>query len=359
MATNFPDTSINNPSTGVLWAEGDSYFDPETGLTYYWYPPVWKTGFSPTGATDAKYVKVAGDTMTGDLTVPSLNGGPLAGFRNHIINGDFRIWQRGTSFTTPASATYTADRVSCSNNGGGDWTQTTNVPPSFDYGLSIPAGGIPVFAVELPVVGSAGVFSQGSTWTFSFYSNTNDWQNEAGSAQFAFSTGQATGLNTVILVPFPVTWDIETVGSFYRYTLTFTINALPNADNNCLRIYLRTASASVITGVQLEPGPVATPFEHRPYGTELALCQRYYEVGYSSILAARIDTGAGYFFNKWTHPFKVSKRVVPTTTTDMNSGNIFAPWGGTLEELLCSGYVFNSPNDNTPIDGTFTADAEL
>ena len=41
-----PDTSIN-PSTGVLWAEGDSYSDPETGLTYYWYPPVWKTGLVP------------------------------------------------------------------------------------------------------------------------------------------------------------------------------------------------------------------------------------------------------------------------------------------------------------------------
>lgn len=75
MATNFPDTSGVNPNTGVLWADGDSYPDPQTGLTYYWYSPVWKTAISPTGATDDRYVEVAGDNMTGDLTLGP-DGGP-------------------------------------------------------------------------------------------------------------------------------------------------------------------------------------------------------------------------------------------------------------------------------------------
>jgi hypothetical protein len=58
-----------------------------------------------------KKVKLAGDTMTGNLTVPSLNGGQLAGFRNQLINGDFRISQRGLNVTVPASTMgYTADR---------------------------------------------------------------------------------------------------------------------------------------------------------------------------------------------------------------------------------------------------------
>ena len=70
---------------------------------------------------DDKYVEVDGDTMTGDLTVPNLestgdvqmasqNGGQLAGFRNQIINGDFRVWQRGNEFVSTLAGKYTADR---------------------------------------------------------------------------------------------------------------------------------------------------------------------------------------------------------------------------------------------------------
>jgi hypothetical protein len=320
MATNFPDTSINNPNTGVGWANGDAFDDTaESGLIYYWYDPVWKTNISAADADD-KYVEVDGDTMTGDLTVPSLNGGQLAGFRNQIINGDFRVWQRGTSFTTPAPATYTADRVSCSNNGGGNWTQTEAVPPGFTYGMSLPAGSIPVFGVELFEAGNAGVFAQNTTWTFSFYSSTNDWRSDGGSFEIAFSNGQATGSDTVTVVSAPVTWNIETVGSFYRYTLTFTIGVSPNSNSNCLRIYIRSASASIITGVQLEPGPVATPFEHRPIAAELALCQRYYQT--SRLVWQNYASSTGGTTH--TSNLPVTMRTVSATVTTSSSS------GGTI-----------------------------
>ena len=46
-----------------------------------------------------------------------------------------------------------------------------------------------------------------------------------------------------------------------------------------------------ITGVQLEVGTVATPFEHRSYGEELALCQRYYQTGNSNMIAHVVNSG--------------------------------------------------------------------
>jgi hypothetical protein len=57
-----------------------------------------------------KKVNKAGDTMTGNLTVPSLNGGQLAGTRNVLINGDLRINQRGVTIAAAAVGKYGPDR---------------------------------------------------------------------------------------------------------------------------------------------------------------------------------------------------------------------------------------------------------
>jgi hypothetical protein len=77
-----------------------------------------------------------------------------------------------------------------------------------------------------------------------------------------------------------------------------------------------TPQDTYITGVQLEAGSVATPFEHRPYGVELALCQRYYEksptnnqyiaAGGATSTTVGVATFTGY---------KVPKRATPTTVS--------------------------------------------
>jgi len=72
-----------------------------------------------------------------------------------------------------------------------------------------------------------------------------------------------------------------------------------------------------ITGVQLELGKVATPFEHRSYGEELALCQRYYEVS-SGVNWYLTGLGSGaevYLPNTW----KVTKRATPTMSNSASS----------------------------------------
>jgi hypothetical protein len=68
--------------------------------------------------------------------------------------------------------------------------------------------------------------------------------------------------------------------SLTYYVLTFTLNTSLGAVNGLALRFTTGATASsgtfLITGVQLEKGSTASPFEYRPYGTELALCQRYY-----------------------------------------------------------------------------------
>ena len=78
MATNFPDTSIINPDTGTAWADGDEFADANSGLVYYWYAPTWKTSFVPNKSSDARYVEVSGDTMTGPLILPGGGKGAQA-----------------------------------------------------------------------------------------------------------------------------------------------------------------------------------------------------------------------------------------------------------------------------------------
>ena len=85
-------TLLNFPSTAGKPTDG-SFTYTANGVIYSWDGEKWTANTED--SLNTTYVQVAGDTMTGDLTVPSINGGPLAGLRNRIINGDFRVWQRG------------------------------------------------------------------------------------------------------------------------------------------------------------------------------------------------------------------------------------------------------------------------
>jgi hypothetical protein len=98
-----------------------------------------------------------------------------------------------------------------------------------------------------------------------------------------------------------------------------------------------TSNYMNITGVQLEVGKIATPFEHRSYGEELALCQRYY---YNHVNAINDYVGVGdYYVTTQLDvdiPFPVSMRTAPTL--EQSSGtNYYQAYGGAM-----STYVSNS-----------------
>jgi hypothetical protein len=102
-----------------------------------------------------------------------------------------------------------------------------------------------------------------------------------------------------------------------------------------------------ITGVQLEEGSTPTPFEYRQYGTELALCQRYYEVltynSNSELASSYLLTGT-FYKNFWY--FKVNKRASPTITLVSGSWTNQTPTANPQVEAVLfvnsSGYFYAS-----------------
>jgi len=201
--------------------------------------------------------------------VSSLNGGPLAGMRNAIINGNPTINQRvyvsGTA-TTVANQ-YTLDRWRVVTSGQNiSFTNSANVRT-----VTAPAGGCEQVVEGLSIVSG--------TYTL-------NW------------TGTATA-----------TVDGTAVAKGGNVTLTGGTDATVKF------------SSGTFAQVQLEPGPVATPFEQRPIGTELALCQRYYEVvNYWPMGITYTPNGdtRGYV------SFAVQKRAAPTISGFPHSISVIA-----------------------------------
>jgi hypothetical protein len=121
-----------------------------------------------------------------------------------------------------------------------------------------------------------------------------------------------------------------------------------------------TANDFFITGVQLEPGAVATPFERRIFGQELALCQRYFELanGNRALFSGNVTSGQLYQSNVG---FAVQKRVAPTVTLTNLAVESFSATVGSLTTSL-GGFsedrIANATGRGGFISG-WTASAEL
>ena len=263
-----------------------------------------------------------------------------AGRKNLLINGNFRISQRGdyTSATAIGETIYTLDRWKTLYGGGGTVQHKKNqLLPNENISDSVRAittstgyVGFEQF-IEFPEIYS------GQTFTISFWIKTNYISTEItvynGSA---FVLSSTTGrLN-------------ESSGDWKYFTRTFT---MPSSGNTSFRIEFYTG-ASTPTGsyieiaqVQVEKGTLATEFEYRSYGQELALCQRYYEKSFedtttpangSTTTSFNTEVGltwgwaghrsmypaGGYLGRSVFARFKVPKRVTPTVVLCGNSGGL-------------------------------------
>ena len=273
------------------------------------------------------------------------------GFRNRIINGDFRIDQRNAGASvTPTTSGYTLDRWRAGITIGSKFSvqQSSTAPAGFTKSAVITS--LSAYSVSSGDILSFQQFIEGnntadlgwgtanaSTVTLSFWVRSSltgtfggALSNNSGNRSYPF-TYTISSANTweqksvTIAGDTTGTWETGTeIGIQVRFGLgvgsTYSGTAGSWAGSN---YFSATGATSVvgtngatfyITGVQLEKGSTATSFDYRPYGTELALCQRY---------ALSFGPNNGEFFGYCyttnssviNFSFPVSMRVDPSITT--------------------------------------------
>ena len=223
-------------------------------------------------------------------------------FRNKLINGSFKIWQRGTSFS---NAGYNADRWY--QFGGATGLTFTN-PSTSTVAINCNS------ATNLHYVQAMESDTVLTMWGKSVTFSITSWVG-AGTVPVFFVISKNNTANTIgggswvdIATINPTLTTIPT-----RYLVTTTIPSDGTANGLKVGIYAGSVSGNVnifLNSAQLEVGTVATPFEDRPIGLELQLCQRYYnsvEVGVRSV--APTVNGFSFSIN---HP--VPMRVTPVMT---------------------------------------------
>jgi len=273
-----------------------------------------------------------GSTLVADSSTSTglrYQGSQAAG-KNLLLNGNFDIWQRGTSFANPAG--YFADRFttlgSISNITFSQ--QTTGAAAGSRYILRATATGASAYSTVCQMIETAQVeMLQGSTATYSVKLRVNSTFNATGlilklqkSATVDAGTGATwTDISTtsIALASLPTTAGTSTA-TYYQGTITA---AIPNDGTaNSLRVIVDfnggAASGSIVEYSQfmLELGSVPTTFT-RAGGTiqgELSACMRYYE-------RLTADTAYGLFGSALTNnsttatafmPYKVTKRTTPS-----------------------------------------------
>jgi len=271
------------------------------------------------GATSVPVLAIDAKGRITTASTSAITSG-FTGFRNRIINGEFGVAQRGTSFVSGANDddSYNLDRwyVLSDGNDAVDITQETS---------TVPTNQLTAIALDVETAnkkfGIAQIIEQkncigliGGNVTLSFKAKVSSttkldnvkaavvaWSGTADTVTSdIISAWGAEGTDPTLIANAtfentPANLSVTT--SYATYTLTANIDTA-STKNLIVFIWSDVTDTTAgdflyITDVQLEAGSTATDFERRPFGTELALCQRYFQKSYDIGTAPRTVTNAG------------------------------------------------------------------
>ena len=316
--------------------------------------------------------------------------GQVSGRRNIIINGAMNVAQRSASETGLGTQNnyFTLDRWKATINSAGRFTmsQTADGPVGFANCMkldcttadtSVAAGeylimqhhleGQDLQAIGKGVTGAKEVtlsFYVKANAAFDFvaelqdqdnsrtngrvFSTTTDWvrheltfQADVDDGSSPFDDDNANSLSLNFWFHAGTTYSGGTLASSWENATS--ANRAAGIDS----FFSSTDNNFFITGVQMEVGSVATPFEHRSFGEELQLAKRYYEVidrVYPALYSGSTTLNNFYF---------VEKRATPALSADTNSGGHALNANGTN-----SGYIYKSGGNSNAVT-TLRLDIEL
>jgi hypothetical protein len=292
---------------------------------------------------------------------------PLAtGMRNRIINGDMKIFQRGNAATI--SDAFSVDRWKYvkSHDGAESVTQSTDAPPGLSYSIKSTVGtadtsiGAAQFSLIRQHIEGYNIadFAWGTAnakpVTLSFWVKSSLTGTHCGAIHNAYTEDRICPYKYTVNAA--NTWEYKTItfpghtdaggtawnttngpglilnfymalGSNFVNGTDLTWGTAPNYGSiTPVNILGTVGNTFAVSGVQLEVGSVASPFENRSFGLELLLCQRYYEKSFPQgtapadaagqagcITAEQWATGHNYLrFSCVT--FATEKRASPTIT---------------------------------------------
>ena len=363
-----------------------------------------------TGVTTSTTVKVGGGVTISEsgieasgigITCASINGGQISGRRNLITNGAMMIAQRSTDVTDANSGYHTVDRIQSENVGADEAPRRQQVDvssASTPYSLGFRkaykltngnqtggAGVQDIMNIRYQIEGqdivnsgwnykSASSFVTLQFWikssvsqNFNMYLRTRDGTNQT----FAFDTGTLsadTWTKIIKTIPgnsnieidndngtglqlnFGPLWGTDRTDNSVTNDVWQAYNSAARMKDNDTTWYTTNDATLELTGLQLEVGAQATPFEHRSFGEEINLCKRYFQK-YTDLQQAgqayqAVTNGNGLYT---PFLFQPEMRAAPTITlSDIQDG-------GSNASVRMSGYA-NSQKVTLEVYPTTTND---